>query len=415
MTFDSVDEWNQTISGQYRNEHPFMHSMTIALMRKMWDSPASMALLQTGLLALAVGLSVRVLLRGARRRRGLIVYALAFFCFPVFGIYSVTIWKDVLFSIGFFLFAIVWVDRPLLNYFIGINWKRAIATGIGIAYFASLRHNGVVIAALIPVIVLLRRDLGRRNRAALACSVAVTYAVVQLILPQILHVSSKRVPFLRELTVLQLVAAVVVNNGVITPDERITINVVSPVNQLAAHYNCYISTSAVMSLPNLAEDVFDDPAFIEQFNTAASHILIRNIPIVVADRACMTMHMLGFGQPRWSYLYETGISPNTVGLSLNPVWPLRRTLLAFLAWSEEYPQRLLFWNYAPFLIMLIVAWRNAGSGPIRDIALLVLTTAAAMCLFGPARDHRYMFPVVLIAPFLFTYCLALKTTKEDLK
>jgi hypothetical protein len=53
-------------------------------------------------------------------------------------------------------------------------------------------------------------------------------------------------------------------------------------------------------------------------------------------------------------------------------------------------KRLLFWNYVPFLA---------------DIALLILATAAAMCLFGPARDRRYLFPAILIAPFLFTYAM----------
>jgi hypothetical protein len=55
--------------------------------------------------------------------------------------------------------------------------------------------------------------------------------------------------------------------------------------------------------------------------------------------------------------------------------------------------------------MLFIAWRIAKFRPVRDIAILILAAAVAMCLFGPARDHRYLFPVILIAPFLFTYAM----------
>ena len=55
----------------------------------------------------------------------------------------------------------------------------------------------------------------------------------RIILPQAMRVDSEEVAFQRQLTVLQMVSAVVAGNGVIEPEERITINFVSPLNQLA--------------------------------------------------------------------------------------------------------------------------------------------------------------------------------------
>lgn len=405
MTPDSIDQWRMTMSGEYRNDHPFLHTLTIALTRKIWDSPAAIILLQTTLFAFAFGLSLRSLLRNGTSMLGTAAYASLFFIFPIFGIYSVTIWKDVLFSIGIFLFAIVWIDKHLCSRCIDANWKGAAATGVLVACAASMRHNGVVLAVLVPVLVLLRSDLKRRNRIALASGVAVSYLIVQAILLPGMNVSSKRMPFLRGLTVLQLVSAVAANNGIIYPDERITINAISPVNQLASRYNCYISTSTTFSNPYFDYDIFYDTAFMKDFNNAAAHILIRNVPIVVADRACMSTLMLGLGPTELGYRFETGIQPNTLGLSLSPVWRLRRPLLAYLAWSEKYPQRLLFWDYIPLLVMLFIGWRKGKSAPIRDVAIILLATTAAMCLLGPARDHRYLFPLILVTPLLFAHAV----------
>jgi hypothetical protein len=137
---------------------------------------------------------------------------------------------------------------------------------------------------------------------------------------------------------------------------------------------------------------FYDPVFTAEFNRTAAAILLRNLPILAGDRACLTAHMLGLGPPQMAYLYETGISANAIGLSSAPLWGIRSPLLGFLRWSETYPQRLLFWNHVPFLVMLLLAWRIGGSGPVRDLAMLLIAISAAMCLFGPARDHRYLFP-----------------------
>jgi hypothetical protein len=141
MTPDSIDEWLQTIDGHYRNESPFLHTLTLAFTRKLWDSPSTIILLQITLLALAFGLSLRSLSRGKPSRLLWLAYAALFFAFPIFGAYAVTIWKDVLFSIGLFLFAIMWIDKPFMIRSIGGKWQWACAVGVLLAYVACLRHN----------------------------------------------------------------------------------------------------------------------------------------------------------------------------------------------------------------------------------------------------------------------------------
>jgi hypothetical protein len=404
MTPDSIDQWQQATSGDYSNYHPFLHTLTIALIRKLWNSPAAVALVQMLLCAFGIGLSFWVLQRAGALRWSLAAYTATYFLAPIFGIYAVTLWKDILFSLGLLLFAVVWIDGRLFRALVDRSWWSAAVAGLAVAYCACLRHNGAVIVAMVPLIALTRRDFRRASRFVFASSVILSYLFAQTILINILHASGQSILFL-ELMPVQLVSAVAANNGIITPEESATLSMISPMDQIKAHYNCFVSGSIIVGNSSFNPTVFYDPAFVKKFNSDAVHILVRNVPIVVADRACLVMHLIGLGAPYFAYLYETGITPYDTGLHQTPVLAFRMPLLAYLAWSERYPQRLLFWSAVPLIVLFVISWRKGGSGPVRQVHVLLLALTLAMALFGPARDYRYLFPLVLITPFLFTRSL----------
>ena len=404
MTPDSIDQWQQATSGEYSNHHPFLHTLTIALIRKLWNSPAAVALVQMLLCAFGIGLSFRVLQRAGALWWSLAAYAATYFVMPIFGIYAVTLWKDILFSLGLLLFAVVWIDARLFRALVDRSWWSAAVAGLAVAYCACLRHNGVVIVAMVPLIALTRRDFRRASRFVFASSVILSYLFAQTILINVLHASASSI-LAGELMPVQLVSAVAANNGIITPEERKTLSMISPMDQIKAHYNCFVSGSIMMGNPSFNAKVLYDPAFVTEFHRQALNILIRNAPIVAADRACLAMHLIGLGAPYFAYLYETGITPNEIGLSQAPLSRIRRPLLAYLAWSERYPQRLLFWSAVPLIVLLLISCWKAGPGPLRQVTVLLLVATLAIFLIAPSRDYRYLFPLVLITPFLFTRCL----------
>ena len=412
MTLDSIDQWMQVTSGEYENHHPFLHTLTIALIRKIWNSPAAVALVQMLLCAFGIGLSFRVLQRAGARWWSLAAYAASFFLLPIFGIYTVTLWKDILFSVGLLLFAVVWIDARLFRALVDRSWWSAAVFGLAVAYCASLRHNGAVIVAMVPLLALTRRDFRRARQFVLASSVILSYLFAQTILSNLLHVSAASI-LVRELMPVQLVSAVAANNGIITPEERHTLSMISPVDQLTARYNCINSGSTMGGNPSFSENAFHDPVFVTKFNREALHILVRNAPIVAADRACMAMNLMGLGPPYFAYLYETGITPNEIGLSGAPVLSIKTRLLAYLAWSERYPQRFLFWCAVPPIVLLLISCWKAGPGPLRQVAVLLLANILAIFLFAPSRDYRYLFPLVLVTPFLFTYSLCTHKTRIE--
>ncbi len=323
MTPDSIDQWRQATSGEYDNHHPFLHTLTIALIRKIWDSPAAVAFVQMVLCAFGIGLSFRVLQRTRARWWSLVAYAAYFFLLPIFGIYPVTLWKDILFSLGLLIFSVIWIDARLFRALVDRSSWTAALFGLAVAYCASLRHNGVIIPALVPLLALARRDFCRLSRFVFASSVILSYVFAQTILLNELHVTTGPMTLLGGSLPVQLVSAVAANNGLITAEERYTLSIISPVEQLKAHYNCFVAESTMIGNPSFNERAFLDPVFVAKFHREALDILLRNAPIVAADRACLAMHMIGLGPPYFAYLYETGITSNQIGLSQYPILPIR--------------------------------------------------------------------------------------------
>lgn len=107
MTPDSLAQWEEAHLREFSNWHPVVYTWVIMGLSAMWDSPAIVALFQIGLLSLASGFFGYTLERFSVPKKfiwiGLVILAIS----PVNAIYSITIWKDVVYSSFMFVFSIL--------------------------------------------------------------------------------------------------------------------------------------------------------------------------------------------------------------------------------------------------------------------------------------------------------------------
>ncbi len=107
MTPDSLAQWEQAKTREFTNWHPVVYTWVIMALTFIWDSPAIIAVFQIGLLSLASGFLGYTLERFLFPKKfiwlGLVLLALS----PVNAIYSITIWKDVVYSAFMLLFSII--------------------------------------------------------------------------------------------------------------------------------------------------------------------------------------------------------------------------------------------------------------------------------------------------------------------
>ena len=142
MTVDSTIQWQQIHSNHYNDWHPVVHTWFLKLITQIWDYPAAIAIAQILIMSLTFGYGMYAFEKFGVKRWLLFIVTAAFALMPLNGIYSVTLWKDVLYStatmfLTIILFQIVmtkgkWLDKPshLFLFFLAG------------AEFIFFRHNG---------------------------------------------------------------------------------------------------------------------------------------------------------------------------------------------------------------------------------------------------------------------------------
>lgn len=99
MTADSLDQWRQALTHNYNDAHPFTSTLFMSAFRWLHDTPAWVSLTQVVMTScMLAGFFVYAQRRGVTKKL-LITIALVFILWPIYGIYSVTIWKDIIYSL----------------------------------------------------------------------------------------------------------------------------------------------------------------------------------------------------------------------------------------------------------------------------------------------------------------------------
>jgi hypothetical protein len=143
-TIDSFNQLHQIASGHFTNWHPFFHTFIEMLCLKVYPSTISIAVLQI----LVFSTMWTVICRYVRKDnesselfRIQIAFTAIMCLIPINALYSVTLWKDVLFSylMMFLCFlALVMIDKNG-----DVDYKFIIVISIVMAVIAEIRGNGM--------------------------------------------------------------------------------------------------------------------------------------------------------------------------------------------------------------------------------------------------------------------------------
>ena len=139
--------------------------------------------------------------------------------FPVNNIYSVTLWKDILFSVCF-LALLLCLDAAAEdeeNYF-SSRMKR-LALLLTLALLPLMRHNGILISAAMCIFLPLRFRHHRRQTGLICCGALLVFGLWKLLVLPALHVTE--IPAGQALSVLeqQMARAMNVHHEELSPEE----------------------------------------------------------------------------------------------------------------------------------------------------------------------------------------------------
>ncbi|MEG0408393.1 MAG: hypothetical protein RR623_05915, partial [Bacilli bacterium] len=99
LSFDSINQWNQVQSGIINDAHPFLTTYIMFLLSKIWNSTAMICIFQIVVFSFVWSYFcnyIRKISKYSFNKQ--IIFTVVMCLFPIMFLYSITLWKDILYS-----------------------------------------------------------------------------------------------------------------------------------------------------------------------------------------------------------------------------------------------------------------------------------------------------------------------------
>jgi len=417
MSNDSLDQWNQVLTGVYSNHHPVAHTFFLTVVSALWPSPAIVILVQIAALSLVVALFIDEARAWGVHERVCRVVALALPVVVVNQLMVTVMWKDVPFAIGlaYSLVAILSFLRLGPAQARNPGWLAGvIAAGVAVTLF---RHNGLVVGPLVPLALAVlgwKTPWARWRLLAIGVGLILSYVGVNKVLVPALGIPNvsiaAQIP--QELHVLGGMIAADVS---LDEQDRETIATIYPPDQWKSQYVCD-SFLYVFWQPNFNMRFVND-------NADKIHSLVARL--IVAHPGIFLRHQLCASSLVWRIIPFVGEAKGDVPAGIADI-PLReKANIVFdppltalnAAVTELYRWSItnlgLMWRPGLFMYLVIVASVILAYAT-RNWRLLVLAVPTLannlpylwlMC----SPDYRYLFGGVLSGELLPVLLFALSS------
>jgi len=402
MSPDSIEQWKQLLEFKFVDVHPVFHTLTNWLITRVWLSPAAIAFSQIIALAIVFGLTMRELELMHVPRWARITITLAFSLSPVNGFMSITLWKDVPFTIALLALWMLLLRIVCTNESALVSSRFLIALTVVLVAVSLYRHNGLPVVALIIVTLWWLFKDHRKRIVLTGVAWAAVFFFVKIGLNGLLRVAPAPAAFVYMLPIHQVVA--------LRQSTPLTYEEAQLLDSMAQpdfwnFYRCSVPNAAIYLNSGPYAGQFDQDFFARHTNDFSRvwlALAMRNPRPLVEHQVCLTSMLWRVMPLPGSYLYTVplGIDRNDMGLVTQSLLPQMQTLLSDVyEWSMSPAISWWFWRPALHLclvlaILLLVRFER------RDVVLLLsvpLFQSLVLLLLIAGQDTRYQYPVYVIA------------------
>lgn len=400
MSSDSIDQWNQATSFEFFTSHPITHTASLWLISIVWESPAAVTLLQVVATAALLSLVARRLVQLGVTMWLAVGAVWVVSLLPMTGAMTVTLWKDVPFSL-----AMLWVATELLlmatdrTRFWG-GWWGPVRLGVALGLVWALRANGrlTAVAFLIVLAIGFRRQW--RSVAVAAAGTAAVGVVLPIALVTVLPVTSSEIEPAQ--VFMPDVAAVVVNDpSDLSSDDRSLVLAVAPIRVYEEFYACGDST------PLLFHPDYDNGeirANAADYRGLVVRTVVGSFDTVAGHRWCAAEYLLSPVNRTDTFIHRPpfDIWPNTLGLARAPISDRAYDVTLDLYQLVERSE--IEWlTWRPALVVLaglatfgaVTARRRLR--PLGWLGWFYVLHLANVVATSPAHEFRYAYGLWLIS------------------
>jgi len=399
MTPDSLAQWEQAKTLEFTNWHPVVFTWVIMGLTQIWDSPAIIALFQIGLLGLVSGFLGYILERFGFSKKIIWLVLIILALSPVNAIYSITIWKDVVYSSFLVMFSLMILllvktggrETKKWLYLVGF-----FIISLGLVFF---RHNGfpVFVVTMLVTIIMYRQYWKR----------LVPLSLLIILLHQIITG-----PVYEKLSVhpsdpqealsipTQQIAAVVTANGYLTKDQKDYINRLMPLDLWEEKYNPYSVDSIKFAWGDYDRFViYNNP---KQYAKVWGEMVMNNPGLAAEGLFKQTSLIWQMNEPIDGYTskYVTNIYHNNEFGLKNRILIGKVTKLASSYMKTTEKVKEIIWRPAVYtsiaiLFIYIAYLRNNWRAWL--LLLPIALNTGSVFLAIPAQDFRYLYSNSLFA------------------
>lgn len=245
LTPDSISQITQILSGNYSNHHPYYHTQIIKLFfmigmllfNNINAAVATYIVFQILFMSICFSLTISTMAHLKISNKILLLMSLFYALMPYHIMYSITMWKDIMFG-GFVLLFITFIFRIFQN--IGNKTVNYIFLFISSLGFCLFRSNGFFAFVMLTIFLFLLFKMEQRKM--LFIFIAAIFLSTFMKYPILNYLNVKQPDTIEALSIpAQQIARVISENKPLTSDEKQLLEKVINVNEIPQKYKPYIS------------------------------------------------------------------------------------------------------------------------------------------------------------------------------
>lgn len=432
MTNDSWASLKEAQILRITDWHPYVYELYVLALWQFGQSVAAISIVQLLLTAAAGSYGFYYAWKwGVNRALLLLLFAVFATSAPI-GLFNLTIWKDIPFSIAVLITALLLfrarIEREVRNRFIEVpRWTLPFLIALLIMVLQS-RHNGVIFYGLLPLLLL--GSLPRKTYQRFLALLAVIFVLMNIVIPRtfgILRTTASPQQQLRTAFVI------ITHPNFYSDDHERDIRIVEeasgiPYDRIKAMFpqQWFNLWDESLTCKHQFESTFGNTA---EYNGAfVTRLSLNNLPILAASRTFEFLHSLGIDQSEYGktlrfyqnplQLHGSNLSPPgnfmyNVPLASEVKWEWMHDILegysaAGKKFEGLFSAQVLVWNLVVYfaLFVAILFWER-GSAAINLYILVNLVTALGVFAAGAGESWRYFYYIylsgLLVAPLYFAY------------
>ena len=164
ITFDGNNQWQQVIDNNISNSHPFFSTYFQLILSKIWNTPTVVLIFQILFFSISWSIICNYVRNEKNDYKKQVVYTIFISFIPIISLYSITLWKDVIYSYYLMILAFFFYRGSKEEY--NFSYFSISVISLFCTLIFNYRHNGMIVSVLILItflIIFLKKKIGYKK------------------------------------------------------------------------------------------------------------------------------------------------------------------------------------------------------------------------------------------------------------